>query len=36
MAKFTDIYQLFGQLVSKADFEGETDRIRKTAARHDG
>ena len=24
MDKFTDIYQLFGQLVPKADFEGET------------
>lgn len=34
MTKLTDIYQFFGQLVPKTDFDGETDRIKKTLARH--
>lgn len=36
MLKFTDIYQLLGQLVTRTDLESEVDRIKKTFNRHDG
>lgn len=36
MLKFTDIYQLLGQLVTRSDLESEVDRIKRTMGRHDG
>lgn len=35
MNKFTDIYQLIGQLVTRADMESEVERVKKTCVRQD-
>jgi hypothetical protein len=35
MSKFTDIYQMLGQVATKVDLDGETERIKKTLLRHD-
>ena len=35
MDKFTDIYQMLGGLVTRNDFEGGIDKVKKTIKRHD-
>lgn len=35
MDKFTDIYQMLSALVTRADFEGGVDKLKKVIKRHD-